>query len=54
LREKDVLGLAATYVGISSYARRFGRDLVVVNHGGTVYAAGETSVKLTYLYQVTR
>jgi porin len=51
-RENDVLGIAATYQGISPYALSYSRDLAILNHGSTVYAASETSIELTYQYQV--
>jgi porin len=52
-RTDDVFGLAFSYLGISSAARRFSRDLVAFGGARSAYAADETVVEATYTAPIT-
>jgi porin len=52
-RPDDSFGLAVSYIGISSAKRRFGTDVIAFTGSGSQYAASETILEATYLYQAT-
>jgi porin len=52
-RQDDSFGLAVSYIGISSAKRRFGSDVIAFTGSGAPYAASETILEATYLYQAT-
>jgi porin len=52
-RDNDIFGIAASYLGISPVARRFGNDVVLFTGSGSGYFSNETVVEATYLCQVT-
>lgn len=51
-RDKDVFGIAVSYLGISPATRRFGRDVVAYTGNGAPYRGNETVLEATYLCQV--
>jgi porin len=51
-RENDIFGLGVSYLGISSAARRFSRDVGFYTGVGSVYASAETVIEATYVYQL--
>jgi porin len=52
-RDQDVFGLAFAYLGISSPARQFSRDLIAFGGPNVPYAASETVVEATYTAPIT-
>jgi len=52
-RGEDVIGLAASYIGISPAARGFSRDRVLLTGGGAAFRGSETVIEATYLYKAT-
>jgi porin len=50
-RDSDTFGLAASYLGISPAERRYGSDAAFYSRIGFPYAANETILEVTYLYQ---
>jgi porin len=52
-RPNDALGLAVSYLGISSTARAFSSDLVASGRATSTYAGNETVIEATYQAPVT-
>lgn len=53
-RDNDAFGVAVSYLGISPAARRHSRDVVRFTGTGFPYAANETVVEATYLFQAAQ
>lgn len=47
-RADDVFGLGVSYLGVSSSARQFSRDLVALGRATSAYASNETVIEATY------
>lgn len=52
-RPDDTLGFAFSYLGLSSAARDFSRDLVMFGRAAAPYASNETVLEATYLAPIT-
>lgn len=52
-RPDDVLGFAFSYLGLSSAARDFSRDLVMFGRAAAPYASNETVLEATYQAPIT-
>lgn len=50
-RTDDSFGFAVTFANISPLTRQYGQDVAALTPGALPYAAGETAIEGTYLYQ---
>ncbi len=50
-RDKDVFGVAFSYLGISPSKRAFGNSVILFTGTGFPYTSNETVFEMTYLYQ---
>jgi porin len=50
-RDKDVFGVAFSYLGISPSKRAFGNSVILYSATGFPYTSNETVLEATYLYQ---